>query len=126
VKLQELSFLKEDIQLHEETMNLWEMANLRPQITGVKNVIIWVSSGEEVKHGPRIKVVRGRKWKKGEEATVPLTGLPRVIGDINLTQDEFAQIIKWIQLNKKVLMKYWQSELYTDELLDQLERIEDE
>lgn len=123
MKLFELSEDKDDIMLHEEEMNLWEMANLRPETTGIDNYVIWVSSGEAVRHGPRIKVARGVKWDKKNNATIPLTGIPRVVGDIGITQDEFAKIVEWITLNKDPLMRFWNSELATDELLDLLKKI---
>lgn len=124
MRLAELSKSPDDILLHEEVMNLWEMANLRPKETGVNGVVIWVSSGEAVQHGPRIKVVRGLKWKQKESATIPLTGMPRVIGDIGLTQDEFANIVEWIRLNYDALMQYWNSEISTGDLFSLLKRID--
>jgi len=61
---------QDDILLHEEEMNLWEMANLRPKTTNL-NVIIWVSSGRGVKHGPRIKICNGATWNSNQCSTIP-------------------------------------------------------
>jgi len=114
---------EDDILLHEEEMNLWEMANLRPKDTGIDNYVIWISSGEAVQHGPRIKIAKGLKWDKKNNATLPLTGLPRIIGDIGVTQDEFSKIVEWINLNKDALMLFWNSELSTKEILELLKKI---
>lgn len=121
--IEELSKTQNDIILHEEEMNLWEMANLRPSDTGIDNYIIWISSGEAVQHGPRIKVVKSLRWDKNNNATIPLTGKPRIIGDIGITQSEFSEIIKWINLNKKTLMQFWNSELSTKEVLNMLKKV---
>lgn len=123
MKLFELSEDKDDIILHEEAMNLWEMANLRPKDTGIDNCVIWISSGEAVKYGPRIKVAKGLKWDSKNNATIPLTGMPRVIGDVGITQDDFSKIVKWIGINKEALMQFWNSELSTKEILDLLKKI---
>lgn len=96
--------------LHNEEMNLWEMANLFPQVTGLDGLIVYVSSGRGMRHGPRIKVAIGNKWSKNI-VTIPLTGIPRVIGKGDLTQDQFADIVKWITTNKATLLKYWNGDI---------------
>jgi len=121
--LQELSKSRKDLLLHEEKMNLWEMANLRPDFTGIDNYVVWISSGEAVRHGPRIKVAKGLKWNENENASIPLTGMPRIIGDIGITQHDFSKIIKWTNLNKKALIQFWNSKLSTDEVLSLLKKI---
>lgn len=111
---------KEDILLHEEKMNLWEMANLRPKDTGL-NVVIWVSSGQGVKHGPRIKVCSGPKWDETKCSTIPLTGIYKVIGNADISQEEFSKIVKWIEINKKALLDFWNGKIqYTQDLLNML------
>jgi len=121
--VKELSETKDDILLHEEEINLWEMANLRSEFTGIDGYIIWISSGEAAKHGPRIKVSKGIRWDKNNSATIPLTGKPRIIGDLNVTQSEFSEIIKWVNLNKKILLEFWNSKLSTDQVLNLLKKV---
>ena len=109
--------------MHNSPMNLWEMANLGPKNTGIPNYVIWISSGQGVRHGPRIKVVRGVKWNPNESATIPLTGMPRVIGDIGITQDEFSKIVDWININRQLLLQYWDGDMLTSDFIEQMKKI---
>lgn len=114
----------QDIALHEEAINLWEMANLSPKQTGIPNVVLWVNGGgDKLKHGPRIKVCRGIKWDNSNNSTIPLTGIPRIIGNVDLTQDEFAQIMQWIDLNRDVILSYSRDEMYTDQMFELIKPI---
>lgn len=114
----------EDKALHEEAIDVYEMANLGPNTTGIQNIVVWVNGGvSRLQHGPRIKVVRGSKWKSDESSTIPLTGIPRVIGNASITQDEFAEIVKWIELNRDLLIKYGNDEMDTAEFIQQLKKV---
>lgn len=99
-----------DRRIHHEKMNLWEMANLYPNVTGINGIVVYVSSGKGLRHGPRIKVALGDKWSK-DNVTIPLTGMPRVIGKANITQDQFADILQWIRQNRKLILQYWDGDL---------------
>jgi hypothetical protein len=124
MKLYELSNTNEDVLLHEEVINLWEMANISSKSTGIDGIIVWVNGGgSKLQHGPRIKVCRGLKWNPAETSTIPLTGKPRVIGNADVTQDEFAQIVQWINLNKAAIISYSNDEITTDELFTLLKKI---
>ena len=112
----------EDILLHEEQL-LWEKVSFRSNTTGIPNIVIWTNPGERAKHGPRIKVVRGDKWKDDDNATIPLTGAPRIIGANDLTQDEFSKIIEWINLNRTALIQYWNGDFDTADLVHALQKI---
>lgn len=121
MKITEL-LTEDDILLHNEPVNLWEMANISTNKTGL-NVIIWVSSGESSKHAPRIKICSGKKWNSDECSTIPIHGLPRIIGNAKVTQSQFSEIIKWIKLNKRLIIQYWNSEITTDEMLNNISSI---
>lgn len=114
--------LFKDQLLHREKIDLFEMANLGPRTTGIPNFIIWISTGEGLRHGPRIKIVKGSRWKKGESSTIPLEGMPRVIGNADVNQDEFSEIVEWINLNRDLLIKYWKNEILTDDLIPLLKK----
>lgn len=114
-----------DIALHEEQVNLWEMANLRPDFTRLP-VTVWVSTGTSSKHGARIKVCRGAKWDQQKCSTIPLYGVSRIIGNADITQEEFSKIVQWIEINRDVLLQYWNGEIeYTQDLLGLLKPLEE-
>lgn len=113
-----------DLEMHNEPISLWEMANLSSQATGINNIIVWVNGGgDKLKHGPRIKVYRGTKVQDGQSSTIPLTGTPRVIGKANINQEEFSQIVKWMMLNHDALIEYSNNQLTTDQLFAKLQKI---
>lgn len=118
------NILASDRALHEEAIDLYEMANLGPNTTGIQDIVIWVNGGvDKLQHGPRIKVVKGSKWRSDQSSTIPLTGVPRVIGNAPITQDDFALIVKWIDLNRDLLIRYGNNEMDTAEFIQQLRRV---
>ena len=110
--------------LHEEAMDMWEMANLHGTTTGLDNLVVWVSGGgSQLQHGPRIKVVKGTKFRPENSSTVPLTGVPRIIGNADLSQDEFAEVIKWIRLNRETILQYWNDDISTEQMISAINKI---
>lgn len=120
----DISANNEDSLLHEEAMCLWEMANLTKKTTGLDGLVVWLRcGGDRLQHGPRIKVVKGIKYNPELSSTVPLHGVPRIIGNAKLTQNEFADLIKWIHLNKKTILKYWHDSISTEEMISSIEKL---
>lgn len=114
----------EDSLLHEEAMDMWEMANLSSKKTGLPNLIVWASGGgDKLQHGARIKVVKGTKFRRELSSTVPLFGKPRIIGNADLSQEEFTLLLKWIRLNRSAILKYYNDEISTDEFFDLIEKV---
>ena len=112
---------------HEETPSnihtepLCEMANLSQRRTGI-NTRIYVSS-KEGQHGPRIKVYNS---SNDESFSMSIEDSPKVlIGNPNIVSTKiFKQIIKWVQINKNILLYYWQhSDMDIDDLLDGIKKI---
>lgn len=103
---------------------MWEMANLHGTTTGLDNLVVWVSGGgSQLQHGPRIKVVKGTKFRPEKSSTVPLTGVPRIIGNADLSQDEFAEVIKWIRLNRETILQYWNDDISTEQMISAINKI---
>jgi hypothetical protein len=104
------------------------MSNLRPNDTGVKGAVIWVSAGEfagaDAQHGPRIKVVLGEKITTDglkEALSVRLTEPPEVLGE--LPGKLKKQAIAFVNANREVLLRYWSFEIGTPEMVRLLQRI---
>ena len=109
-------------------MDMFAMSNLRSTDTGVEGAVIWVSVGEfygvDLQHGPRIKVLQGSKiTKEGlmDAVSVRLTDPPQILGDIPAKMER--QIVAFINLNRNTLLKYWNEEISTREMLDLIERV---
>ena len=109
-------------------MDLFAMSNLRPSDTGIEGTVIWVSEGEfsgvDSQHGPRIKVLPGTKVTpetRQNAVSVRITNPPEFLGD--LPGKVKKQIVKFIDRNRDTLLRYWNSELSTREMLDLIQKV---
>ncbi len=105
--------------LHEAE-SLYEMANFNPEHTGLKEVI-WVSV-KNANHGPRIKIYKNSK-AKGTSFSVTIEDEPKTIGEVFVNSKELNRIKKFILKNKTNLIKYWEYQLDTVDLVKNIESI---
>lgn len=93
------------------------MSNLQPEDTGLSRVV-WIGSGEGVRHDVRVKVsaTRGGRMSRRDAAVVGVRPEPQLIhGD--LPRDELEQVIAWIRLNEDTIIRYWNDEISTRDML---------
>jgi len=99
------------------------MANLPPRLTGLP-MIIWVSERGSARHDVRIKVnpVHAPRVDYTNLATVAVRPVPRlVVGQLSAA--DLAAVSDWIGLNEAVILDYWESRIYTDEMIARLQRL---
>lgn len=96
-------------------LRIEDMANFYPSSTGVE-IILWASPGF-VGHKPRIYV-----GKRGQDASVSIEDNPKILAG-SVSDVVFRQIVKWIKLNKTVLLSYWNEEIDTIGLAYNLRKI---
>ncbi|HJU16591.1 MAG TPA: hypothetical protein VJ770_08965 [Stellaceae bacterium] len=101
---------------------LFEMANLRPERTGLP-FIVFISQRGGARHDVRIKLARAAKVRPSEMITVALRPTPRVVrGQISVR--EFDLVKRWIALNQDALVNYWDGAIeYTEDVLAALRPI---
>jgi hypothetical protein len=99
-----------------EGQALFEMANLRPERTGLP-FVVFISQRGGARHDVRVKVARGAKVRPSEMVTVAIRPSVRVVrgaldpGDLDL-------LTKWIELNRAVLIDYWNGVIeYTEDAM---------
>jgi hypothetical protein len=98
---------------------LFEMANLRPERTGLPFVVFIPQRGG-APHDVRIKLARAAKARPSEMITVALRPTPRIIRG-KVTAREFDLVKRWIALNEDVLVDYWNGVIeYTEDALNAL------
>jgi hypothetical protein len=109
-------------------MDMFAMSNLRSTDTGVEGAVIWVSVGEfagaDLQHGPRIKVLQGNKITKDglkDAVSVRLTDPPEVLGTLPAKLER--QVVAFVNRNRDTLLRYWNEEISTREMLDLIERV---
>jgi hypothetical protein len=97
------------------------MANLRPAETGLP-MVVWVSERGNARHDVRIKVsqTHGPRIDPTNTATVAVRPTPRLIAG-QLSSADLQVISRWIDLNRDVLLEYWDSTISTAELLQRLQ-----
>jgi hypothetical protein len=98
----------------------YAMAILDVDVTGIEN-ILWFQPVPTGQHGPRVKVAIGPPdaiGQGGVEATVPFAQDESASGPIPPALER--QVRAFIELNKPVLMDYWNLKISTNKLLSQL------
>jgi hypothetical protein len=94
----------------------FDMANLRPDRTGLPYVV-FISQKGGARHDVRIKLARAAKVRPSEMLTVAVRPAPQLIrGTMN--REEFDLVKRWIELNRNVLIDYWNGDIeYTEDVL---------
>jgi len=108
---------------------LFEMSNLRKNDTGLP-VNIYVSSGGSVnaQHGPRIKIMTSTSDKVNPYETVSVIlkrdiTVDDVIGYHTLPACVIDSVRDYINLNYDVLLRYWNDDIGTHEMISLLKSI---
>jgi hypothetical protein len=95
---------------------LFDMANLRPERTGLP-FVVFISQRGGARHDVRIKLSRGAKVRSSEMITVAVRPMPRVIRG-RMNAPEFDLVRRWIEENMQVLVDYWNGDIeYTEDAL---------
>jgi hypothetical protein len=100
----------------------FDMANLRPQRTGLP-FVVFISQKGGARHDVRVTLARTAKVRPSEMITVAVRPPPRVIrGEISARELDLVR--EWIELNREVLIDYWDGVVeYTEDALDAIRPI---
>lgn len=107
-------------------MNPWLLSNLRGAEVGLDGMALWFSCGEfesarASAHGPRVIVVPGTALaidSLEHGVAITLTEPPEVLGELPTELRERA--VRFIRLNRLVLLRHWNQEIDTRQVLDLL------
>jgi hypothetical protein len=95
---------------------LFDMANLRPERTGLP-FVVFISQKGGARHDVRVKLARGAKVRLSDMITVAVRPTPRIIRG-RLNTQEFDLVRRWIELNMDILVDYWNGDIeYTEDAL---------
>jgi hypothetical protein len=103
----------------------FDVANLRPEQTGLR-FVVFISQRGGAQHDVRIKLARSTRVRPSEMLTVALRPRPRLVrGEMNAS--EFDLVRRWIELNRNVLVDYWNGDIeYTEDALAAIKPITDQ
>jgi hypothetical protein len=110
--------------LADDGLDLFEMANLYPRNTGLP-MTVWISPRGGAKHDARVKVntVHGASMDISRAVTVAIRPAPHETHGQLLTSADFAAVKKWIELNEKALIDFWDGKIDTAEVLGRLIKV---
>lgn len=98
------------------------MSNLSPKRTGLP-FVVWISPRANAKHDVRIKVSESPKATQ-DWITVALRPEVQVLHG-TMTSDDFDLLKQWVELNRDVLVRFWEGDIeYTEEVMEQLRPLE--
>jgi hypothetical protein len=106
-----------------ESEDFFEMANLSPKRTGLP-FVVWISPKAGAPHDVRVKISRSPKVHPSELISVAMRPDIHVVGGGDLSAQDLALLKKWIDLNRDVIVKYWDGEIeYTEDAIAALKPI---
>jgi hypothetical protein len=95
----------------------FEMANLRPERTGLP-FVVFISQKGEAHHDVRVKVARAARVRPSEMITVAVRPAVRVVRG-KLDPRDLDLLADWIDLNKDVQIDYWNGVIeYTEDAIN--------
>lgn len=98
------------------------MANVRPARSGLP-FVVWISQKGGARHDIRVKVSSGPRpgeWRASISVRPDIE-----VKEGALSGEEFALIRAWIELNKDVLVDFWDGAIaYTEDALAALRALE--
>jgi hypothetical protein len=108
--------------LAEEEL-LQEMSSYGKRTTGIDNTI-WISPRGNTRHAARLKVAIDPPHAikpGGKDATVAINDGSLMEG--NMPPNLLKQVQQFINLNRDVLLEYWNYEIKTDEMEQRLKKV---
>ena len=107
-----------------EIEDLFEMANLYPDTTGLP-MTVWISPRGNARHDVRVKVnmTHGNQMSIANTAVVGVRPTPRVISG-RLSPGDAQALFGWISLNTDALVAYWEGRIDTARAIQALKPLE--
>jgi hypothetical protein len=99
------------------------MANLPRRLTGLP-MVVWIGERDGLPHDIRVKVCRvhGDKMVWNDTASVAVRPQPRLVAG-QLPAADLRLVSQWIELNRAVIVDYWDGAIFTDEMIQRLQRL---
>ena len=100
----------------------WFTASISPERTGLP-FIVWISSGQGVRHAARVKVARELSDLPDRMTSVSIAAPATIHDGPPLSPADLRKLEDWISLNREALLDYWSCKLATDEVLERLKKL---
>ena len=101
---------------------LFEMSNYGDNITGLKNIVIWIGPRPKT-HGHRIKVSNDYyKMNEFDNFTITIPKM-KIIGKSKLSNKDINLVKTFIKLNEQLIKDYCELKISTIEFLKKIKKI---
>src|SRR6516165_3019018 len=117
----EQAAVRQDDNEFDDDRDLFEMANLYPDTTGLP-MTVWVSPRGAARHDVRVKVnmTHGNQMNIANTAVVGVRPMPCVISG-QLSPADAQAVYQWVTLNANALVAYWEGRIDTAQMIHALE-----
>src|SRR6266571_6032510 len=105
-----------------DSEGLFEMANLFSKHTGLP-FVVWISYKGGAQHDVRVKVSPGPKVFPSQMVSVAVRPYVHVV-EGKMSASDLAGLTKWIELNRDVLVKYWEGDIDTKDAVDAIRPVQ--
>lgn len=120
--LDEVSLVETIMSMIESSANLYEMANLDSETTGLP-MYIFCSPKGNAKHECRIKVCNTNgKMNEDDTFSIDVHSF-EIHGECRLNIDDLERVKWWIHYNKFPLLDYWKNRINTKTFLNSVKNI---
>jgi hypothetical protein len=102
----------------------WAAVKLVPRLTGLP-MAVWVTETDGYSHDVRVKVspLHGGRGSWRAAPSIAVRPRPREIVPGSLPATDLALVSRWSDLNRAVIIDFWDDKLNVDELLASLQRL---
>jgi len=114
--------IAESNQSQDDSEALFEMANLFSKHTGLP-FVVWISYRGGAQHDVRVKVSPGVRAFPSQMVSVAIRPNVRVV-EGKMGASDLALLTKWVELNREVLVKYWDGDIDTKDAIEAIRPIE--
>ena len=106
----------------------WAAVKLLPRHTGLQRAV-WITENQGYQHDVRVKVSPLRSGRGIWPDAVPVTVRPNCAEIVpqghqpQLPADDLALVCRWIDLNRDVIVEFWDGVIVFDEVTPRLRRL---
>jgi hypothetical protein len=103
----------------------WAQVKLPPRLTGLP-MAVWITEDDGYPHDVRVKVstLRGGRGSWRTAPSIAVRPTPREIVPGSLPAADVALVSRWIDLNRDLIIDYWNGVVDFDEVTPRLQQVQ--
>ena len=103
----------------EESEDLYLMANLFPEDTGLP-FVVWISTKGGARHDVWVKVSNSANAVPQDMISVAVRPQVKVVGNAVIKGSHWKLLEQWIELNRETLIRHWDGEISSKQALSEI------